>query len=132
MMIRVLAIMLLSLVSHACGSMNTARNPFDGPVAAGSNGTENPIRIEIRNLNFNDVTVWTSRTGHRVRLGQVTGKTDKTFTVGWNVAVPIQFEIDVTGGRTCTTASIPVDRNAVVWITIPTAVGNQPCRVGRR
>jgi hypothetical protein len=56
MMIRVLAIMLLSLVSHACGSMNTARNPFDGPVAAGSNSTENPIRIEIRNLNFNDVT----------------------------------------------------------------------------
>lgn len=132
MMFRVLALVAFSLVSHACGSMNTARNPFDGPVAAGSNSTEHPIRIEVQNLNFNDITVWTTRTGRRIRLGQVTGKTDKTFTIAWNVAVPLQFEIDVTGGRACTTASVPVDRNAVVWVTIPSAVGNQPCRVGRR
>jgi hypothetical protein len=132
MMFRVLALVAFSLVSHACGVGNTVRNPFDGPAVAGSNATDNPIRIEVQNRNFNDVTVWTNRAGRRARLGRVTGKTDKTFTVGWNVAVPIQFEIDVTGGRACTTASVPVDRGAVVWVAIPTAVGNQPCRAGRR
>ena len=115
-----------------CASRNDAASPFDARRAAGSTGAEDPIRVEVQNLNFNDVTVWALRGGQRIRLGRVTGKTDQTFRITWNVAVPISFSVDVTGGRSCRSGQVGVDPNAVVWLTIPGAVGQQPCRAGRR
>lgn len=116
----------------ACGtSRGTAPSPFDGTAGSGS-GAEDPIRIEVQNLNFNDLTVWAVRPGgQRTRLGRVTGKTDGTFRLQWNLAVPIYFAVDVTGGRGCRTAQVSVERNARVWVIVPANVGSQPCRVGR-
>ncbi|MDA1102640.1 MAG: hypothetical protein O2956_03500 [Gemmatimonadetes bacterium] len=115
-----------------CGTTSGGPNPFDG-TPAGSNSTEDPIRIDVQNLSFNDVSVWAIRQGQRVRLlGRVTGKTDATFTINWNVALPISFSIDVVGGRSCTTVQVGVDRDARVWISIPSNVGAQPCQAGRR
>ena len=115
-----------------CGTTSGGPNPFAG-TPAGSNSTEDPIRIDVQNLSFNDVSVWAIRQGQRVRLlGRVTGKTDATFTINWNVALPISFSIDVVGGRSCTTVQVGVDRDARVWISIPSNVGAQPCQAGRR
>mgnify|MGYP006167616361 CR=1 FL=1 len=83
-------------------------------------------------MNFNDVTMWALRQGQRLRLGNVTGKTDHTFEIDWNVAMSISFVIDVVGGGTCTTPEIGVDPRARVWVSIPSVFGSQPCRVGRR
>lgn len=88
--------------------------------------------MEVQNLNFNDITIWALRNGQRVRLGRVTGKSDRTFRIGWNVAIPISFFVDVTGGRSCNTGRIGVDPNAVVLLSVPSSVGVQPCRIGRR
>lgn len=120
--------------TSACANRNDAPSPFEGRAARGSGapGAEDPIRVEVQNLNFNDVTVWAVRSGQRVRLGRVTGKTDEQFRIGWNVAVPIYFEVDVTGGRSCRTGQVGVEPNAVVWLTVPGSVGVQPCRAGRR
>ncbi len=107
------------------------RSPFDGPVSSGSSA-EDPIQVDVQNLNFNDVTIWAMRQGQRIRLGRVTGKTDQTFRIDWNVALPISFVIDVVGGRGCRTGQIGVDRDSKVWIAIPSNVGTQPCRIGRR
>lgn len=115
-----------------CGtSRSTAPSPFDGSASRGSTA-EDPIRVEIQNLNFNDITVWAVRQGQRVRLGRVTGKTDETFRIQWNPAIPIYIVIDVTGGRSCRTAQVAVEPNAYVWVTVPSNVGTQPCRIGRR
>lgn len=114
-----------------CATGGSARNPFD-PSDTGGTGSEEPIRIEVQNLNFNDVTVWAMRQGQRIRLGRVTGKTDHTFRVDWNLAIPISFVVDVTGGRSCTTGGVGVDRDARVWVAVPSNVGSQPCRAGRR
>lgn len=118
------------LGTSACASANTTGSPFDGSASAG-NRAEDPIRVEVRNLNFNDVTIWAIRQGQRVRLGRVTGKTNEIFRIDWNSAIPISFTIDVVGGRACTTSRILVDRNARVWVQVPSNVGLQPCRVGR-
>lgn len=118
------------LITSACASTVTRDSPFDGS-ATSDNRVEAPIRIEVRNLNFNDVTIWAIRQGQRIRLGRVTGKTDEIFRIDWNLALPISFSIDVVGGRACTTSRILVDRNARVWIQVPSNVGIQPCRVGR-
>jgi hypothetical protein len=129
---RIVMVAGLLMVSQACASSRQARSPVDGPSTRTTRSSEDPIVIEVQNLNFNDANIWTVRSGQRVRLGRVTGKTDKTFRIGWNVAVPIRFDIDITGGRSCATASIGVDPNAIVWVSIPSSVGQQPCRVGRR
>jgi len=115
-----------------CGaSRSTAPSPFEGGGSGGSS-IESPIRIDVQNLNFNDITVWAIRQGQRIRLGRVTGKTDETFRTPWNPAFPISVVIDVTGGRSCRTASVGVDPEAVVWVTVPSNVGTQPCQIGRR
>ena len=127
------SLLLVALLAAAgCGaSRNEARSPFDGGRGGGSTA-EDQIRIEVQNLNFNDVTLWAVRQGQRVRLGRVTGKTDETFSITWNLALPIYVVADVTGGRGCRTNQVSVERNARVWVIIPSNVGTQPCRLGRR
>jgi hypothetical protein len=127
-----LVVALVATALSACASRNQVPSPFDGPAAAQGRGADEPIRIEVQNLNFNDVTIWAIRQGQRIRLGRVTGKTDQTFRTDWNPAMPISFMIDVTGGRTCNTGQVGVDRNAVVWVSVPSNVGAQDCRAGRR
>lgn len=125
------ALILAATFLTGCGaSRSTAPSPFeDGPRG---NASEEPIRIDVQNLNFNDISIWAVRQGQRIRLGRVTGKTDHTFRIPWNLAMPISFEIDVTGGRSCRTAQVGVDRNADVWVVVPSNVGSQPCQIGRR
>ncbi len=127
------ALLVSALALAACGgSTRATANPFDGSGVPGGSASEDPIRVEVQNLSFNDVTIWAVRQGQRIRLGRVTGKTDETFRIGWNVAVPISFEVDEVSGRGCRTGQVLVDRNARVWLNIPSNVGIQPCRAGRR
>ena len=122
------------LALAACGSRNDGRSPFtDPPPAPGSSSSEDPIRVEIQNLSFNDITVWAVRSGgQRRRIARVSGKTDRTVTIGWNVAVPISFFVEQTAGRSCSTAQVGVEPEARVWVQVPSNVGRQPCRAGRR
>lgn len=125
----VLTAALLTLAG--CGSRASVPSPFeDGGTTRGSS-TDVLIRVDVQNLNFNDITVWSVRQGQRIRLGYVTGKTDETFQISWNPAFPISFVIDVTGGRSCRTSQVGVERNARVWVSVPASVGAQPCRAGR-
>jgi len=125
-----LLVALLGLTACA-SSRSDAPSPFEGGRSQGSSA-EDPIRVDVQNLNFNDITVWAVRQGQRIRLGRVTGKTDESFRTEWNLALPIYFVIDVTGGRSCRTNQVAVERNARVWVIVPANVGSQPCRVGRR
>jgi hypothetical protein len=122
-------LVLVTLASaSACGALgNSAPNPFDGAARAG----EDRLRIQVQNMNFNDVTVYAVSAGQRIRLGNVTGKTDESFQIDWNFANPISFQVDVIGGRGCNISAISVDPGARVWVQIPSEVGISGCRSGR-
>ncbi len=125
----VLALAAILAVAPACSSLGGgAHNPFDGSL---EQEQEDRLRIQIQNMNFNDITVYAVSLGQRVRLGNVTGKTDQNFRLEWNFANPISFEIDVVGGSGCNTTPIPVDPGARVWVQVPNAVGTSGCRAGR-
>lgn len=123
----------VTLTLFGCGGGGAGTpNPFDPSSIAGSSPSEDPIQIDVQNNNFNDVTIWAIRSGQRIRLGRVTGKTDQRFRIPWNPAIPIYFSIDVVGGRGCTSNSLPVEPNARVWLMLPANIGLQPCQAGRR
>lgn len=123
------ALALVALVgTSACGALgNSVPNPFAG----GAQADENRLRVQVQNMNFNDVTVYAVSAGQRIRLGTVTGKTDESFQIDWNFANPIAFQVDVIGGRGCDTSAIPVDPGARVWLQIPSEMGISGCRSGR-
>ncbi|MEX0837184.1 MAG: hypothetical protein WD101_02545 [Gemmatimonadota bacterium] len=123
------ALALVALVgASACGALgNSVPNPFDGSAQAGAD----QLRIQVQNMNFNDVTVYAVSAGQRIRLGNVTGKTDESFQIDWNFANPIAFQVDVIGGRGCETSAIAVDPGARVWLQIPSEMGMSGCRSGR-
>jgi hypothetical protein len=124
---------MILVIATGCASRSDTRSPFDGPPPPGSSAAEDPIHIEIQNLSFNDITVWSVRSGgQRRRIARVTGKTDQRVTIGWNVAVPIGFFVEQTAGRSCRTGQVPVEPNARVWLSVPSNVGTQACRAGRR
>lgn len=121
--------MLSALLAVGCSTGRTL-NPFDRSEPTG--GIEERIRIEVQNLNFNDATVWALRSSQRIRVGRVTGKTDQTFRIDWNVAAPISFQVDVVGSRTCRTGAVAVEANSRVWLSIPSDLGFGRCQAGRR
>jgi hypothetical protein len=130
---RILALAGILAVASACSSGGRVLSPFDGPPPDGASSTDDPISIEIQNLSFNDITVWAMRPGgQRRRVARVTGKSDETVRIGWNVAVPIAFFVEQTAGRSCNIPSIGVEADAVVVVSIPSNVGLQPCRSWRR
>jgi hypothetical protein len=118
----------LVVLAAACAAGSNVQNPFDGSV---EQAQADRLRIQVQNLNFNDVTVFAVSSGQRVRLGTVTGKTDGSYTISWNYANPIQFEVDMIGGNGCATPPIAVDRGARVWLQVPGELSTTPCRSGR-
>ena len=107
-------------------------DPFRGGSRGGVGGEGGQLTIEVRNLNFNDISVFAYRRGERIRVGDVTGKTDRTFRVPWAFSLPVQFRIEIVSGRSCTTPTINGDPGGAIWIQIPSDVGLSQCRSGRR
>jgi len=125
----VIAAVVIAAGGCASGSRTEAASPFDGPTGGEQ---AQRIRVEIQNLSFNDVTVYAVRSsGQRQRIARVTGKTDQTVTIDWNVAIPVSFYIEQVSGQPCSTGQIGVEPGARVWLTVPSTMG-QPCRAGRR
>jgi len=107
-------------------------DPFRGGSRGGGGGEDSQLTVEVRNLNFNDISVFAFRRGERIRVGDITGKTDRTFQVPWAFSVPVQFRVEIVSGRSCTTRTVNGDPGAGIWIQVPADVGLSQCRVGRR
>lgn len=127
--LRLAAVAGLILTVPGClGSRGGTRNPF---AARGSRGDDGTVRVLVDNQNFGDATVHAYRGSERFRLGQVTGKSEKSFTVRWNFTLPIEFDIHLIGGGDCTIRSMPVDPGDRVWVRIPTQIDLTPCYAGK-
>lgn len=107
-----IALLLLALTGTACAT-STRGSPF----GSGPRG-ERTIRIEVRNLNFADATLHALRGAERVRLGIVTGKTDRAFDLEWTLSLPLQIQIDLLAGERCTTRALNVEPGEVVVLQI--------------
>jgi hypothetical protein len=125
---RIVVMAMLALAPAGCIKGTARTNPF---APRGSRGSDGEIRVRVENLNFADATIHALRGGERIRLGQVTGKSEKNFTVRWNFSLPIEFQVDLVGGEACGIQPMTVDPGDRVWLRIPTQVGPSPCYAGK-
>lgn len=123
-----LALSVVLIVSGCLGRGGNPDDPFNG------RRTEAPgrLNVEVQNLNFNDLTVYAIRQGQQIRLGDVTGKSNREFTIDWDFAVPVQFRVDIVGGRECRIGELAADPGATIQLHIPANVGLSECRGNRR
>jgi hypothetical protein len=126
-LIRAVSSAILLLAPLACARGSSARNPFAGS----GRGREGSIDVRIENQNFGDATIHALRGGERIRLGQVTGKSQQDFKVNWRFSVPIEFRVDLVGGQGCGVRPMTVDPGDKVWLRIPTQIGITPCYAGK-
>ena len=120
---RLAFVALFALTLAGC-SRGTAWNPF---TAGGRRGGDERIQVFIQNHNFLDATVHAVRGAERMRLGEVTGKSDKAFTVQWRLTLPMEFQIHLIGGSGCTVQAMQVNPGDRVWVRIPPEVDATPC-----
>jgi len=120
---------ILALTLTGCGlGTGTARNPF---APAGSRGGDGSVQVLVDNQNFGDATIHAYRGSERFRLGEVTGKSEKRFTVRWKFSLSMEFDIHLIGGGDCQVRGMPVDPGDRVWVRIPTQIGMTPCYSGK-
>lgn len=111
-----IALVALTLAAAACATGNPLQS--DGPFDA-AGGERELVTIDVLNNNFGDVTLWALRSdAERIRLGNVTGKTDARFSIPWRFSEPMRIEIDMVAGPRCVTENITVDPGDVLQLEI--------------
>lgn len=106
--------MLLATVGACVSTSGSTGDPFDGAAGEGED-----IELLVRNLNFNQVTVYTSRGGSSVRrLGTVPGKGEATFTMRWHLP-DLQLRVRELAGDEYLTETIPVSPGELLELIIP-------------
>lgn len=96
----------------SCSTTPGRGDPFSG------GGGREEIRIEVRNLNFSDATLYAIGGGMRRRLGVVPGKGDAAFTIPWRFSLPLAIEIDLLAGVRCTTQEMMTDPGDIIELQI--------------
>jgi hypothetical protein len=112
------AVMLLSLAACSGVGRSGGGDPFAGGSGGAGEEGRAEIRIEVRNSNFNEATIYAIRVGSRRRLGRVQGANDETFRLPWPASDRLQFEVDILGGQDCTTRLVMVSPGQTVLLTI--------------
>ena len=87
------------------GCMGTGRRA-DNPLEPGARKVEE-IELRVRNNNFSQATVYTSRDYGSKRLGIVQGKSDATFKFEWHLT-DIQLRVRFLAGSEFLTEKLPV------------------------
>lgn len=122
------AALLLPLTGCASSGTGTAAvNPYSQDLEE-----RREVRIDVRNFNFADATVWAlARGGDRTRLGIVTGKSSASFTLPWTFSEPLRLEFDLLADVRCMTESLTVDPGDVLELQISVDPASDPqCRRG--
>jgi hypothetical protein len=87
---------------------------------------EGEILVEVENRNFLDVVIYAVQGGGRIRVGDVTGTSSKTFVVQLNrisMGGEVRFMADPIGsGRAWTTEALHVFAGQTVQLTIESDV----------
>lgn len=109
-----LALALLLAVGACVSTGGPAGNPLDAAAGEGED-----IELLVRNLNFNQVTIYTTRGGGSVRrLGTVPGKGEATFKMRWHLP-DLQLRVKELAGPEYLTETIPVSPGDLLEYIIP-------------
>jgi len=100
------------LLLTSCSTTPGRGDPFSG------GGGREEIRIEVRNLNFSDATLYAIGGGMRRRLGVVLGKNDAVFTIPWHFSQFLAIEIDLLASVRCTTQEMMTDPGDIIELQI--------------
>ena len=98
-----------------CASSSTAGSGMEPFTDTGADDT---ITVIVQNRNFADARLYVLRRGARQSLGVVSGLGDEEFTLDWSFSEPIQIEIDMVAGPSCTTREIQADPGDVLELQI--------------
>ncbi len=110
-----MAVVLAAVLLGGCaGSRGMDENPFTAVLAEASE-----IEILVRNYNFNQITVYTSRSGGSMRrLGTVPGKGEATFRTRWHLP-QIQLRVRELAGDNYFTETLPVSPGDLLELIVP-------------
>ena len=94
----------LTLMGTGCATGSQSASPFGDTLER-----QGQIRIDVRNLNWNEARLWALSAGRRIRLGSVGGNQDAVFNLDWDLTLPLAIQIDLVAGPSCTTREMRVD-----------------------
>ncbi len=108
------AALLAAVLAGGCAGQRGPENPFTAALAEASE-----IEILVRNYNFNQITIYTSRSGGSVRrLGTVPGKGEATFRTRWHLP-EIQLRVRELAGGEFFTETLPVTPGDLLELIVP-------------
>ncbi len=110
------ALLLAALGPALLGACAWGGTGFRPPGEASAGYEE--IEILVRNANFNQVTVYTVRSGAQRRLGIVAGKDEAVFKTDWNYP-DLQLRVKFLAGPDYFTETLPVSPGERLELTIP-------------
>ncbi|MGE0159276.1 MAG: hypothetical protein AB7T31_07665 [Gemmatimonadales bacterium] len=103
-----------ALLWTACAAPGRQLDPFS---SAGARATS--MRVEVRNNNFNDATIYYSQLGGTERrVGDVVGNGRRTFDVPLEFTGDVRFRIELLAAGWCTLYPIVVSPGDVIGIDI--------------
>jgi len=109
------------IASTACVTSGRAigGDPFQGSSAGSRSGSRSgELRIQVRNSNFNEATIYAVRLGSRRRLGRVQGASDGEFRLRLLNSDQIHFEVDLLASQGCLTRQVFVEPGQTLLLVI--------------
>ena len=104
---------MLPLLGGCASTGPAVDNPLDPATMEGEE-----IQLLVRNLNFNQVTVYTARGASVRRLGIVPGKGEATFRMRWFLP-DIQLRVKELAGDDYLTETLPVSPGEYLELILP-------------
>lgn len=101
--------LLVALLTAVVGGCSTTEDRGGSPFEGGGSTGGDQVEIRIDNRDFNDATVWAVTPGGDRRLGVVSGKGERTFSIDWRRAQTLQLRISIQSGPTCFTRRVTTD-----------------------
>jgi hypothetical protein len=105
------AVLVLATAACAGGSAAPRPDPLVGPAPE-------EVLLTVENNDFRDASIFAYWSGVRQRVGEVTGKTSRTFRMTWRHE-RVQLGIDFVGGGRLRTGSIDVLQGDHLNFVIP-------------
>lgn len=110
--------LLLALLLPVSGGCVSAPRETGNPLDPAASAQGEDIELLVKNLNFNQVTVYTARGGTSIRrLGTVPGKGEATFRMRWHLP-QIQLRWKELAGEEFLTETIPVSPGELLELII--------------
>lgn len=89
------------------------------------------LRVQVRNRNFDAVTIFGETPGGRVRLGTVGSNSGRAFSIRWTSPDDIRFLLRLESGLSCRSRTRYVEPGETVTLTVASDFARSPvCRGG--